>query len=153
MTSSINLSCCVELQQTGDWTDTAIPPLHLVIKLNNQTVWDSDVTGVNEITLPLDDSLEGTSNVLSFEMSGKTDKHTLLDADGNIAKDASITITNIHIDEIELSQVFSERSVYHHNLNGNGEPTQDKFFGTMGCNCRLDFLYSTPFYIWLLENM
>ena len=63
------------------------------------------------------------------------------------------TITNIHIDEIELSQVFSERSVYHHNFNGNGEPSQDKFFSTMGCNGRLDFLYSTPFYIWLLENM
>jgi len=42
---------------------------------------------------------------------------------------------------------------YQHDFNGTGNPTIDKFYGEMGCNGTVSLKFTTPIYLWLLENM
>jgi hypothetical protein len=88
-----------------------------------------------------------------FVLKHKTPEHTVIDADGNITSDAVLSIANLAFDDIELGQVFVKQSVYHHDFNGSQAPVEDKFFGTMGCNGHVSLGFTTPIYLWLLENM
>jgi hypothetical protein len=92
-------------------------------------------------------------HTLEIVMSGKTAKHTVVDQAGNITKDATLTISNITVDGIDIGQVLYEKSVYTHDFNGTQPKVSDKFFGTVGCNGTISFEFSTPFYLWLLEHM
>ena len=56
-------------------------------------------------------------------------------------------------DEIELKQIFIDHAVYTHNFNGTQTEIQDKFYGEMGCNGTVSFKFTTPVYLWLLENL
>ena len=88
-----------------------------------------------------------------FVMKHKTQEHTVVDADGNITKDAMLSIANVAFDDIKLGHVFVEQSVYYHDFNGSQDPIEDKFFGEMGCNGHVSLRVTAPIYLWLLENM
>jgi hypothetical protein len=90
---------------------------------------------------------------LRFVMKNKTQEHTEIDDAGNITKDASLTVSNLAFDDIELKHLFLDKAVYTHNFNGSQDEIKDKFFGVMGCNGAVSLTFSTPIYIWLLENM
>jgi len=49
--------------------------------------------------------------------------------------------------------VFLDRAVYVHDFNGTGKFVNKQFFGEMGCNGTVELKFSSPFYLWLLENM
>jgi len=98
------------------------------------------------------DDVDG-NHVLRFVMKNKTHKHTQVDSDGNIVKDSCVCIENLSFDEIELGQIFIDQAVYDHDFNGTGDPIKDKFYGTMGCNGTVSLAFTTPIYLWLLENM
>jgi hypothetical protein len=143
--STVRFSCKVEA------TDPAVP-LDFEILLDNQSVFTLspvDRSGTAEIDIPDDDG----NHKLSLCMSGKTRRHTKLDADGNITHDACIKITNIAFDDISISDLIPQVAIYHHDFNGAGPATQDKFYEVMGCNGSVDIEFSTPIYLWLLENM
>jgi hypothetical protein len=99
--------------------------------------------------LPNDDG----DHELRLILKNKTGEHTQIDQNGTIVKDAVLTVDNLKFDEIDLGQIFSEHAVYTHNFNGFSAQIQDKFWGTMGCNGTVSLKFSTPVYIWLLENM
>jgi hypothetical protein len=99
--------------------------------------------------LPDDDS----EHELQFVMKNKTIEHTKIDEQGNIVSDAQLTISNLAFDEIELKQIFIDRAVYTHNFNGTQTEIQDKFYSEMGCNGTVSLKFTTPIYLWLLENM
>ena len=86
-------------------------------------------------------------------MTGKTSAHTLLDADGNILKDAMLSIRNIAFDGINIDKLVHTLATYQHDFNGTQDPTIDKFYGAMGCNGSITLEFTTPFYLWLLEHM
>lgn len=90
---------------------------------------------------------------LRIVMKHKTHDHTELDDAGNIIRDAMLTVSDLKFDEIELDKVFFEKSIYTHDFNGSQPTTQDQFFGNMGCNGIVSLKFSTPVYLWLLENM
>jgi hypothetical protein len=90
---------------------------------------------------------------LRFVMKNKTEKHTIVDKEGNILTDCCICISNLSFDEIQLGQIFVEKAVYEHNFNGTADAVQDKFYGEMGCNGTVTLEFITPIYLWLLENM
>ena len=96
---------------------------------------------------------EDGEHELKIVLKGKTDDHTVIDEQGNITKDALISISNIQIDEIDVTQIFYKQTQYHHDFNGTQAPTQTKFYKYMGCNGIVSFQFSTPIYLWLLENM
>jgi hypothetical protein len=108
--------------------------------------------GTQEIRYEFDDA-EESEHVLTFEMSGKKPGHTTLDAEGNIINDAVLNISDIAFDDIGLGHMFTEVTKYHHDHNGTTESITQPFYGVMGCNGRAEMRFSTPIYLWLLENM
>ena len=90
---------------------------------------------------------------LQFVMKNKIHDHTKIDEAGNILSDCRICIEKLSFDEIDLQQIFIEQAVYEHDFNGTADPIQDQFFGEMGCNGTLTLAFTTPIYLWLLENM
>jgi len=90
---------------------------------------------------------------LRFVMKNKTQAHTTIDQEGNILSDCRLCIEKLSFDEIEVGQIFIEQAVYEHDFNGTADTIQDKFFGEMGCNGTLTLAFTTPVYLWLLENM
>jgi hypothetical protein len=86
-------------------------------------------------------------------MKHKTSDHTELDDAGNIIRDAMLSISDIKFDEIALGQVLLNKAVYTHDFNGSQPPVDDKFFGDLGCNGTVSLKFTTPAYLWLLENM
>ena len=90
---------------------------------------------------------------LKFVLKNKTQDHTVVDEHGNIVSDAMLSIANVAMDEIKLGHMFFEQTCYHHDTNGSQLFIKDKFFGSMGCNGHVSLKFSTPIYMWLLENM
>ena len=91
--------------------------------------------------------------VLKFQLKNKTAAHTEIDSENRIVKDACVTVTNLQFAGIPMGQVFFDMAVYEHDYNGTGTPTQEKFYGQMGCNGTVSLAFSTPIYMWLLEHM
>jgi hypothetical protein len=92
-------------------------------------------------------------HVLTFELFGKQPEHTKITEAGEIVSDALIEISNITLDGIDLAQIFQSLAVYHHNFNGSQAPADHKFYRHMGCNGIVTLKFTTPVYLWLLENM
>ena len=90
---------------------------------------------------------------LRIEISGKNANHTTVDSEGNIEKDVVIQLSNFDMDGIDINQLFQEKAVYTHDFNGTKDTVEDQFFGIAGCNGVISFKFSTPMYLWLLENM
>ena len=109
------------------------------------------VSAPHAISLEIDDT-DGEHEI-KFFMKNKTQEHTVIDADGNIISDAMLTIANMTFDDIKLGHLFTEQAVYHHDFNGTQTPIEDEFFGDMGCNGHVSLKFTTPIYLWLLENM
>jgi hypothetical protein len=105
------------------------------------------VTGL----LPPDSSDQ--SHVLKLVLKGKQPIHTTVDSAGNIVSDALLMINDLSFDGIILDTIFNEHSVYCHNFNDTQPTTNDKFFGSMGCNGTVFLEFTTPIYLWLLEMM
>jgi len=114
--------------------------------LKNNHVQDK-VTFVHDIS---DDDGEHELRVV---LTGKTSDHTEIDEAGTIIKDATLAISNFEIDGLDVNQLFLEKCVYTHDFNGTQAEVADTFHGVAGCNGTISFQFSTPIYLWLLENM
>jgi hypothetical protein len=90
---------------------------------------------------------------LRFIMKNKTIDQTQIDEEGQIIKDACLTISDVNFDEIQLGHTFIEQTAYTHDFNGTQKEVTDKFYGAMGCNGTVNLKFTTPIYLWLLENM
>ncbi len=133
-------------------TTDPLAKLGLEIRLNDQVIFlTSHVIGPIDFKYDMP-NVDGNYR-LEFVMKNKTTAHTQIDANGNIVKDACLTISNVAFDEIELKQIFIDRAIYTHNFNGTQDEVNDKFYGAMGCNGSVKLEFSTPVYSWLLENM
>jgi hypothetical protein len=145
MTTTFNISCEI------DTTDASVP-LDITVFIDDQPIFDCNaVDGVMQLN---HDVLEDEADhELRFVMKNKLPGHTQVDAQGTIVKDARLIIRNIAFDEIPLGQIVIEKAEYTHDFNGTGETIVDKFYGEMGCNGAVSLKFSTPIYLWLLENM
>jgi hypothetical protein len=90
---------------------------------------------------------------LRFQMKNKTVDQTQIDESGKILKDACLTISDVAFEDIELGHMFVEQTSYTHDFNGTQAEITDKFYGAMGCNGTVSLKFTTPIYLWLLENM
>jgi hypothetical protein len=90
---------------------------------------------------------------LRIVMKHKTADHTEVNETGEIVQDVMLIISDVKFDEIELGQIFLEKTTYAHDFNGSQALIEDKFFGDMGCNGTVSLKFITPTYLWLLENM
>jgi hypothetical protein len=127
-------------------------PLGVEVWIDQQQIFNLDhlnSTKTVQFNLEEDDS----EHELRVILKNKLPEHTEIDAEGNIKQDAVITVSRIEFDEISVDQVVQEQAVYYHDFNGSAAPVEDRFYGSMGCNGTLSLKFSTPIYIWLLENM
>ena len=127
-------------------------PLGIEIWLDNDKIFDQDWVKETVDFEHVFDKPNG-NHELKFVMKNKKPSHTTIDSCGNIIKDAMLSITKIFFDDIDLENVISQVAVYTHDFNGTGNQTQIKFHKDMGCNGTVSVKFSTPYYIWLLENM
>ena len=133
-------------------TSDAECPLGIQIWLNDSLLLDR--THVKEkIAFAHDMSDDDGEHRLRVAISGKTADHTQIDDQGNIIKDATLKISAVTIDGIDVNQLFLDRCVYTHDFNGTQPEIEDTFHGTAGCNGTIVFEFTTPIYLWLLEYM
>jgi len=134
MSDTIKFQCNVK-------TTNSEIPLGFEVLLDDKSVYKNDhVKDTCQVMFDIDDN-EATHK-LKFVMAGKTADH-----------DALLRITNVVIDDIDISLLVNPKSTYSHNFNGSQSEVEDKFYGDMGCNGTVTFEFTTPFYLWLLENM
>ena len=145
MTDHVQLACRI-----GN-TDP-VAKIGLEIWLDDTEIYNSD-----HVSEPVDFSHDfadtEADHVLRFVMKNKTLDHTKVDANGDIVKDCCICIDHLSFDEIELGQIFIDQAVYEHDFNSTADAVKDKFYGQMGCNGTVSLAFTTPIYLWLLENM
>lgn len=134
-----------------DSTNHAVP-LGAEVWLDHDCVLDTDhVTGPMEIDLTRPD-LDG-QHELRVVLKNKLPEHTRLDSCQQIVEDARLTVSSLCFDNIELKQIFVDQAVYEHSNNGATAAVTEKFYGEMGCNGQVILKFTTPVYLWLLENM
>lgn len=90
---------------------------------------------------------------LVYELFGKKPTHTSINEAGEIIKDAMLVIKNVEFDGISVSQILSLVSQYQHDFNGTQPPVSTRFYSDLGCNGKVTMKFTTPVYLWLLENM
>lgn len=127
-------------------------PLGLRIWLDDTVIYENaHVKAEEQIEHSFSDS-EG-SHELSFELFGKLPQHTKISDSGEILQDAMLSITSIELDEIDVFHLVENLAVYKHDFNGTQPLTEAKFHGPMGCNGKATIHFTTPVYMWMLENM
>lgn len=100
---------------------------------------------------------------LSIEMLNKTTSDTVLDSDGNIIEDLLLNIESIEIDEINLGSLLWTESDYRPDYpvqyqiemrnQGKDLPVSVKNCVNLGWNGTWKLPFTSPFYVWLLENI
>ena len=132
-------------------TDFSVP-LGMEIWIDDLRLFDSDhVDQDYKIEHEIADD-EG-DHELRFVLKNKQSDHTQVDAHGNILRDATVTVNDISFDNIDCQYLTTKLAQYQHDFNGTGESTTQRFYGELGCNGTVSLKFSTPIYLWLLENM
>ena len=144
MSDTVKITCTVS-------TSNLLAKIGLEVWLDDQQLFDTN--HVNNQQLEWSISEDDADHELRFVMKNKTTDHTQLDEHGKIIQDSRITIQNLCFDEIALGQVFVDHAEYTHDFNGTKDSVTEKFYGEMGCNGTVSLKFTTPIYLWLLENM
>jgi len=145
MSEQINLSFTIST------TDYSVP-LGIRVSLDRNVIYENThVLDKTHVEYPMPD--EDSEHELIFEMFGKSHEHTKIDNAGNIVSDAVLTIADVEIDGINIDYLIQTLAVYRHDFNGTQAAIEEKCYGTMGCNGTVQFNFTSPVYLWFLENM
>lgn len=106
-------------------------------------------------TIAYDISDEPWTQELKLVMSGKNSKHTKVDNEGKIISDIFFTINRLEFEELDMKELFclGRRSRHRHSFNSTQPEFDDEFYGEIGCNGTVFMPFSTPIYLWLLDNI
>jgi len=127
-------------------------PLGMEIWLDQHKLFDQDrIDQIYQVEYELSD--DDGDHELRFVLKNKQSGHTQVDAEGNIVSDATVMVSDIRFDDIDCQYLTTKLAEYQHDFNGTGNPIVDEFYGELGCNGTVSLKFSTPIYIWLLENM
>lgn len=119
-----------------------------VEQVSNIVGGESDTIQYEEFTVDLEEDQQHT---LSIRLNNKTDSDTIQNSDcTEIVKDMLLNIHSIEIDDIELGQLVWAASEFI--ADDNARPTL-KNCVNLGWNGAYTLSFTTPFYLWLLENM
>jgi hypothetical protein len=142
---SVKFSCVISPSNTA-------VPLGCEVWIDDTCVFDQNHVA-EPVAVSHEFSDDDGDHVLRITLKNKLPEHTRINDQGNIVSDALLGVTAISFDEIDCTQIVQDISVYRHNLNGNGPEIEDQFFGDLGCNGSVELKFTTPVYLWLLENM
>lgn len=134
-----------------DTSDSAVP-LGLAVRFDGAEVFNSaHITQQTSINIECSD--DDGDHVLEIELYGKLPEHTKIDETGEIVQDAVIKLTNLSLDGIDIAKIFTDVAKYTHNFNGHSDTVTERCYDTLGCNGIVRLEFTTPVYLWLLENM
>lgn len=98
-----------------------------------------------------DDDQEHT---IEFHLEGKTIEHTVVNDNGEIVSDHVIEIHDMMLEGVALDQIFYCKNQYYHSFNDvSKDLVEDQFYGIMGCNGKVEFKFTSPVYLWFLDNI
>lgn len=129
------------------------PGLVVKLLLDGQIFHEGEASLESQIIDHEFNDIEETSHVIEICLSGKLPEHTIIDEQGNILEDRRLIVEDFGFDDISLKQLMYDLSEYHHDFNGTKDSIKEKFFGEMGCNGTVRLEFTSPVYVWLLENM
>lgn len=129
-------------------------PLTLRVTLDHEEILLlSPVPAQYQFEYNFQDSDNTADHVLEFQLNGKLPEHTVINDQGEIVSDVTVSITNKQFESVMIDTVFNQKTVYHHDFNGSSDAIDDEFHGVMGCNGLARFQFTTPIYLWMLENL
>jgi hypothetical protein len=125
--------------------------LKLDFRFNNQLIESFVLTDQpQQFRHEFDDAV--ADHKFEIVLSNKCAEQTKVDQHGQIIEDVLAEVYDVKINEIEIEQVFYKQSLYFHDSNGYSKPMVGQFFRQLGCNGTVKFEFSTPGYVWLMEN-
>lgn len=127
-------------------------PLGFEVWLDSNKIYDHE-SFVGETTLTVDVDEDGNEHVFKFVLKNKQPFHTKINDAGEIISDTRLKIEDISFDNIRLTHDMLQLIKYIHDFNGTSERQEHKFYGEIGCNGFLELKFTTPIYLWILENM
>jgi hypothetical protein len=140
-------------------------PPHAEILVDDQSHFKGDITGTEEKpnVIEFEQELEEDKEyILTIDRSGKGRNQTVVNDKGDVLKDQMLYIKNIVIDEIDIGSLVYE-GVYTpkypepwatQQLEAGVELRESfKNVTAMGHDGTWKFKFSSPFYMWLLENL
>lgn len=142
-----NITFCVDVNSTDTSANLGFEAWFDDVKFYD-TDWVKDA-----ITVSHEFSDADATHEIKLILKNKTSADTIIDEQGNIVKDALIELKNFKLDGIELDSIIFGLVDYMHSNNGPDPAVAHKFFGPMGCNGTVSLKFSSPVYLWLLENM
>ena len=134
------------------------------ILINSHSHYTQEITGTEKEPTIIEfehELTEGEKYSLIIERSGKDRRQTVIE-DGRIIKDQLLHIKSIEIDEIDIGALvyegvytpkYSEPWATQQKQAGKELPKSFKNVTIMGHNGRWELDFTSPFYMWLLENL
>ena len=122
-----------------------LPPKARVY-VDNSLIFDAEVT--QPVKVSWSNVLSDGDHLITIELYGKDKYQTILDNNGAIVKDQLLNIDSVSFDDIDIGYLKHSLSEYYPNNQG-----VIKQCVNLGVNGRWELKFTTPIYIWLLENM
>ena len=134
------------------------------ILINSHSHYNQEIKGTEKKPTVIEfehELTEGEKYSLIIERSGKDIRQTVVE-NGQIVKDQLLHIKSIEIDEIEIGALvysglytprYPEPWASQQRQAGNVLPASFKNVTTIGHNGRWELGFTSPFYMWLLENL
>jgi hypothetical protein len=139
------------------------PPVAEIL-IGDQSKFKQEITGTEQnpnLVEFFHDLNEGQEYKFIINRTNKDNSQTLVEND-QIVKDQLLFIKSIEIDEIDLGGLIYEGLYYpeypepwasQQKELGNALPVFIKNVTSMGHNGRWELTFTSPFYMWLLENL
>ena len=135
------------------------------VKINDKSYFKNEIAGTKENPTLIEfeqECEEGKDYQLILDRSNKDKRQTIVNEKGDLLKDQLLHIKSIEIDEIDLGALLFE-GVYRPNYPepwatqqreaGHNIPETLKNSIDLGHNGTWTFTFTSPFYMWLLENL
>ena len=140
-------------------------PPHAEILIGDKSHFRGDITGTEDKPNVVEfehEFTEGEKSELIIKRSGKVANQTVVNNKGDLLKDQLLHIKSIDIDEIDIGGLVYE-GVYtpqypepwasQQRQAGVELPESFKNVTCIGHNGTWQFKFTSPFYMWLLENL
>ena len=125
------------------------------VAINNNILLDTQLEEKLDFKQTVELS-EGKSYQLTFTLYDKTDNDTEILEDGTIKQDTLVTLSQLQLENVDLTDTMSLHNdifYYEHDTNGTAQLEKHTLYNTLGCNGTATINFTTPFYIWSLENL
>lgn len=140
------------------------PPVAEIL-INEKSFIKKEITGTEDKpdVIEFEHELEENSEYrLIIKRSGKGPNQTVINEKGDILKDQLLNIKKIEVDDIDIGALvyegeytpdYPEPWATQQRESGNDLKDSFKNVTKMGFNGEWKFTFSSPFYMWLLENL